>query len=117
MDLELIGKIVLVTGSTAGIGFVIAKSLASEGAHIYVDGRTRQRVDAAMAAIRSHAACSPIRDGFVFSGVIMNGAHKCWQPARAEGVMGGAERNAEENDLSGLAGSASRGGRGQGGRR
>jgi len=74
-DLELIGKIVLVTGSTAGIGFVIAKSLASEGAHIYVDGRTQQRVDAAMAAIRSHAACSPIRDGFVFSGVIMNGAH------------------------------------------
>jgi NAD(P)-dependent dehydrogenase (short-subunit alcohol dehydrogenase family) len=74
-DLELTGKIVLVTGSTAGIGFAFAKSLASDGAHIYVNGRTQQRVDAAMAAIRSHAACSPIRDGFVFSGVIMNGAH------------------------------------------
>ena len=38
MDLKLTGKIALVTGSTAGIGFAIAKSLASEGAHIYVNG-------------------------------------------------------------------------------
>jgi len=53
VDLRLTGKIVLVTGSTAGIGFAIAKSLASEGAHVYVNGRTQERVDAAMAAIRS----------------------------------------------------------------
>ena len=56
MDLKLTGKIALVTGSTAGIGFAIAKSLASEGAHVYVNGRTQERVDAAVAAIRSHAA-------------------------------------------------------------
>ena len=56
MDLRLTGKIALVTGSTAGIGFAIAKSLASEGAHVYVNGRTQERVDAAVAAIRSHAA-------------------------------------------------------------
>src|SRR5258708_16190595 len=54
VDLKLIGKIALVTGSTAGIGFAIAKALASEGAHVYVNGRTQQRVDAATAAIRSH---------------------------------------------------------------
>jgi NAD(P)-dependent dehydrogenase (short-subunit alcohol dehydrogenase family) len=43
VDLKLIGKIALVTGSTAGIGFAIAKSLASEGAHVYVNGRTQER--------------------------------------------------------------------------
>jgi NAD(P)-dependent dehydrogenase (short-subunit alcohol dehydrogenase family) len=53
VDLKLQGKVALVTGSTAGIGFAIARSLASEGAHVYVNGRTQQRVDAAIAAIRS----------------------------------------------------------------
>ena len=64
MDLKLTEKIVLVTGSTAGIGFAIAKSLASEGAHVYVNGRTQQRVDAATAAIRSHAGAAKV-DGIV----------------------------------------------------
>jgi NAD(P)-dependent dehydrogenase (short-subunit alcohol dehydrogenase family) len=53
MDLKLTGKIALVTGSTAGIGLAIANSLAAEGAHVYVNGRTQERVDAAMARIRS----------------------------------------------------------------
>jgi hypothetical protein len=60
VDLKLSGKIALVTGSTAGIGFAIAKSLASEGAHVYANGRTRERVDAATAVIRSHAAAAKV---------------------------------------------------------
>ena len=69
MDLRLTGKIALVTGSTAGVGFAIAKSLASEGAHVYVNGRTQERVDAAVAAIRSHVAAAKV-DGIAadFSG-------------------------------------------------
>jgi NAD(P)-dependent dehydrogenase (short-subunit alcohol dehydrogenase family) len=69
VDLKLTGKIALVTGSTAGIGFAIAKSLASEGAHVYVNGRTQERVDAAMAAIRAHATTAKV-DGIAadFSG-------------------------------------------------
>jgi len=69
VDLKLIGKVALITGSTAGIGFAIAKSLASEGAHVYLNGRTQERVDAATAAIRSHAATAEV-DGIVadFSG-------------------------------------------------
>src|SRR5580693_7022654 len=55
MDLKLTGKTALVTGSTAGIGFAIARSLAKEGAHVYVNGRTQERVDTAIAAIRSNA--------------------------------------------------------------
>ena len=60
MELKLSGKVVLVTGSTAGIGFAIAKSLMEEGAHVYLNGRTQARVDAATAAIRSHTGSSKI---------------------------------------------------------
>ncbi len=46
MDLQLTGKRALVTGSTAGIGLAIAESLAAEGAHVIVNGRTTARVEA-----------------------------------------------------------------------
>ena len=69
MDLKLTGKVALVTGSTAGIGFAIARSLASEGAHIYVNGRTQERVDTAIATIRSRAAAVKVDGiGADFSG-------------------------------------------------
>jgi NAD(P)-dependent dehydrogenase (short-subunit alcohol dehydrogenase family) len=48
MNLGLQNKRALVTGSTAGIGFAIAKSLAAEGATVYINGRTQERVDAAI---------------------------------------------------------------------
>ena len=51
MDLKLNGKRALVTGSTAGIGFSIAKLLAREGAFVYVNGRTEERVKKAVAEI------------------------------------------------------------------
>lgn len=60
VDLKLSGKTALVTGSTAGIGFAIAQSLANEGAHVYVNGRTQGRVDAAIAAIRKGAATAKV---------------------------------------------------------
>ncbi len=53
MDLQLKDKIALVTGSTAGIGYAIAKSLAAEGARVIVNGRTKERVDAAIESIKS----------------------------------------------------------------
>ena len=39
MDLGLEGKVCLVTGSTAGIGFEVATRLAAEGAHVVTTGR------------------------------------------------------------------------------
>jgi NAD(P)-dependent dehydrogenase (short-subunit alcohol dehydrogenase family) len=51
MDLQLSGKLALVTGSTAGIGFAIAKSLADEGARVIVTGRTQARVDDAVSKL------------------------------------------------------------------
>ena len=52
MDLELAGKLALVSGSTAGIGYAIAETLCREGARVIVNGRSRSGVDAALAAIR-----------------------------------------------------------------
>jgi NAD(P)-dependent dehydrogenase (short-subunit alcohol dehydrogenase family) len=52
MDLQLKGRRALVTGSTSGIGFAIAKGLAAEGAHVTITGRKQNNVDEAMAAIR-----------------------------------------------------------------
>ena len=51
MDLGLKGKRALVTGSTAGIGLSIAKLLAREGAFLYVNGRTEERVIQAVGEI------------------------------------------------------------------
>jgi NAD(P)-dependent dehydrogenase (short-subunit alcohol dehydrogenase family) len=52
MDFELRGKRALVTGSTAGIGFAIAKALAAEGASVVVNGRTSERVTTAVEAMK-----------------------------------------------------------------
>jgi NAD(P)-dependent dehydrogenase (short-subunit alcohol dehydrogenase family) len=53
MDLQLHNKRALVTGSTAGIGFAIAKQLADEGAEVIINGRTAARVQDAVARIQS----------------------------------------------------------------
>src|ERR1700693_4896346 len=52
MDLGLKGKKVVVSGSTAGIGFGIAAAFAAEGAKVVLNGRTESRVAAALASIR-----------------------------------------------------------------
>jgi NAD(P)-dependent dehydrogenase (short-subunit alcohol dehydrogenase family) len=52
-DLQLDGKLALVTGSTAGIGYAIAEALAREGARVIVNGRTAKRVDQAIKQIHS----------------------------------------------------------------
>ncbi len=59
MNLKLDGKTALVTGSTAGIGFSIAQSLAAEGARVIVNGRTEARVQEAISSIRKSAAHPP----------------------------------------------------------
>lgn len=53
MDLQLEGRLALVTGSTAGIGHAIAEALAREGARVIVNGRTQAAVDAAIESIHA----------------------------------------------------------------
>jgi len=73
VDLRLAEKVALVTGSTAGIGLAIAKSLAAEGAHVYVNGRTQERVDAAMTGIRTQDRRAKV-DGIVADFSSVSGA-------------------------------------------
>jgi NAD(P)-dependent dehydrogenase (short-subunit alcohol dehydrogenase family) len=54
MNYQLDGKLCLVTGSTAGIGFAIAASLAGEGAEVIINGRTDDRVAEAIEKIRAN---------------------------------------------------------------
>lgn len=49
--IDLSGKTAIVTGSTAGIGFAIAKGLAEAGAEVIVNGRSQEAVEAAAARI------------------------------------------------------------------
>jgi 3-oxoacyl-[acyl-carrier protein] reductase len=51
MDLELQGKVALVTGSTGGIGEATARRLAREGASVVVHGRRALEADRVVAAI------------------------------------------------------------------
>jgi NAD(P)-dependent dehydrogenase (short-subunit alcohol dehydrogenase family) len=53
MNLQLENKLALVTGSTKGIGFAIATSLAREGARVVVNGRGEKSVNEALAKIRA----------------------------------------------------------------
>ncbi|PDT21254.1 SDR family NAD(P)-dependent oxidoreductase [Rhizobium hidalgonense] len=55
MNIDLSGKVALVTGSTEGIGFAIAHGLHSAGAEVIIKGRTREKVDAAVARLGSRA--------------------------------------------------------------
>nr|WP_314491010.1 SDR family oxidoreductase [uncultured Chryseobacterium sp.] len=53
MDLQLRNKTALVTGSTEGIGFAIAKGLLKEGTKVYVNGRQQEKIDKAVAELKS----------------------------------------------------------------
>lgn len=53
MDLDLDGKLALVTGSTAGIGYATCEALVREGARAIVNGRSKESVDAAVARLNA----------------------------------------------------------------
>jgi NAD(P)-dependent dehydrogenase (short-subunit alcohol dehydrogenase family) len=61
MKIDLSGKLAVITGSTAGIGYAIAKGLALAGATVVVNGRTAASVEQAVAKLKTEAAGADIR--------------------------------------------------------
>ena len=55
MDLQLVGKRALVTGSTAGIGLASALALYKEGVSVVLNGRNPQRVEEAVRRVQGQA--------------------------------------------------------------
>ncbi|WP_080727700.1 SDR family NAD(P)-dependent oxidoreductase [Pseudomonas fluorescens] len=51
MKIDLSGKTAIVTGSTEGIGFAIAKGLSQAGATVIVNGRSAEKVQLAVSSL------------------------------------------------------------------
>jgi NAD(P)-dependent dehydrogenase (short-subunit alcohol dehydrogenase family) len=61
MNIQLSGKTAIVTGSTQGIGFAIARGLADSGATVVINGRSEAAVKRAIAAIEASAPATVVR--------------------------------------------------------
>jgi len=59
---QLEGKVALVTGGGTGIGLATAVRLAAEGAHVFIFGRRRVELDAAVDAIGAESATAVTGD-------------------------------------------------------
>jgi NAD(P)-dependent dehydrogenase (short-subunit alcohol dehydrogenase family) len=64
MDLRIAGRRALVTGSTSGIGYAIAETLAREGVQVILNGRDKATMDAAVSRLKKAV------DGALCTGVI-----------------------------------------------
>lgn len=61
MDLQLKDKTALVTGSTEGIGYAIAKALLKENAIVYINGRSWPKIEAALSALKKEIPGADVR--------------------------------------------------------
>lgn len=60
MDMQLDGRTAFVSGSTGGIGWAVASALAAEGVHVTLNGRSPDRVEAAVARLRAERPEVPV---------------------------------------------------------
>ncbi|MGW6599888.1 SDR family NAD(P)-dependent oxidoreductase [Streptomyces sp. NPDC055036] len=59
---QLEGKTAVVTGGSSGIGLAVAVRLAAEGAHVFITGRRKTLLDAAVETIGPAAATAVVGD-------------------------------------------------------
>ena len=82
MSDKLEGKVAVITGGSAGIGFGAARRFAAEGARVFITGRSQATLDEAVAAITPGQSLV-LYDGdrVLGGGVIENGKRQL--PVRA----------------------------------
>ena len=94
MQIDLSGKTAIVTASTKGIGLATAKGLAAAGAAVVLNGRTKESVDTAIAAVRQSgraavrgivadmgtpAGCAALIEAAPIADILINNvAHVAW---------------------------------------
>jgi NAD(P)-dependent dehydrogenase (short-subunit alcohol dehydrogenase family) len=61
MNIDLTGKTALISGSTSGIGFAIARGLAQAGAEVVINGRTQGNVDKAVSKLLKDSEKAKVR--------------------------------------------------------
>jgi 3-oxoacyl-[acyl-carrier protein] reductase len=86
VDLQLKGKVAVVSGGTRGIGRAIAECFADEGMHVAICARNQDDIDATVAALRSKGVNAwgqsvDISDGPAIDGFV----------AEAANVLGGID--------------------------
>ena len=63
MDLELVNKIALITGSTKGLGFATAQVLLGEGAKVMINSRHQENIDTAIELLMNE------KDDYILNGI------------------------------------------------
>ena len=61
LDLQLKGKLALITGSTSNIGYSTAELLLKEGADVIINGRSQESVDKAAASLKATTGREPLK--------------------------------------------------------
>lgn len=87
------GRRVLVTGANAGLGFFTAARLAGAGAHVVLSGRSAERLDAAVAAIREARPAASVETLVMDQsslGSVAAGAERLAAGQRLDGVVANA---------------------------
>jgi NAD(P)-dependent dehydrogenase (short-subunit alcohol dehydrogenase family) len=61
LDLQLKGKLALITGSTANIGYSTAELMLKEGTDVIINGRSQESVDKAAASLKATTGREPLK--------------------------------------------------------
>lgn len=100
MDLELLGKNVLITGGSKGIGLACAKAFAAEGANVAIVSRSAANLAAASAVLgRAHAIAADLVDAAAASEMV-DRVERELGPVDVLVNSAGAARRTAPNDLT-----------------